>query len=123
MTIREIVRAGLSRIETIRTRTALNPLLWLLGLSLPLLLGAAVLIPDRVVQLSLIGVAGSSIFLTFLAYFVTLLREPQRLQSEEFLLQQIELLSLERKGLPPVPARPDLSSEAEAGARIEEDGS
>lgn len=78
MSIQEIVRAGLSRIES-KTRTALNPLLWLLGLSLPLLLGSAVLIPDRLVQLALIGLAGGSIFLTFLAYFVTLIREPGRL--------------------------------------------
>ena len=122
MTVQEIVRAGLSRVETIRTRTALNPLLWLLGLSLPLLLGTAILIPDRIVQLSLIVLVGGSIFMTFLAYFVTLIREPERLQSEEFLLQQIELLSLERKGLPSVPVQPELLPDVSPSVKILEEG-
>ncbi len=101
MTIGDIVRTGLSRIETIRTRTALNPLLWVLGLSLPLIFGSAVLIPNPVIQLTLIGLAGGSIFLTFVAYFATLFREPERLQSEEFVLRQLELKITERKQLPP----------------------
>ncbi len=111
MSLQEIVKAGLSRIETIKTRTALNPLLWLVGLSLPLLLGAAVLIPDRIVQLTLISLAGSSIFLTFIAFFVTLLRQPERLQSEEFVLRQLEMFLLERKNQPSVPADANIAEE------------
>jgi len=111
VSIQEIVRAGLSRIESIKTRTALNPLLWLLGLSLPLLLGSAVLIQDRLVQLALIGLAGGSISLTFLAYFVTLIREPGRLQSEEFVLRQLELFLLERKNHSSVPVDSNLTEE------------
>ena len=80
MTVHEIVKAGLSRIESIRTTTLMNPLLWVLGLVLPLLLGTAILIPNETVQLTLIGTAGGSIFLVFAAYFITLFRELDRLQ-------------------------------------------
>ena len=36
MKLEEIIRTGLSRVDTIRVaRTALNPLLWLVGLTTP----------------------------------------------------------------------------------------
>ena len=98
MRIEEVVRTGLSRIETITTRTAINPLLWLVGLTLPLLLGAAVLIPDRAIRFALIGSAMIPIAYTLVAYSVWMFRDPDRLQSEEFRVRQRALQFLYRKG-------------------------
>ena len=98
MKIEELIRTGLSRVETVITRTALNPLLWLVGLSLPMLLGAAVLIADQAVRLALIGLAALPICLTAIAYFLLLFRAPERLQSEEYRLRQRALQILYRKG-------------------------
>ncbi len=111
MTVHEIVKAGLSRIESIRTTTSMNPLLWVLGLALPLLLGTAILIPSELVRLTLIGIAGGSIFLVFAAYFITLFREPDRLQSEEYMLRQLELFILERKSQASIQVDTDISTD------------
>ena len=111
MTVHEIVKAGLSRIESIRTTTLMNPLLWVLGLVLPLLLGTAILIPNETIQLTLIGMVGSSIFLVFAAYFVTLFREPDRLQSEDYTLRQLELFILERKSREAIQVDSDTSTD------------
>ena len=111
MTVHEIVKAGLSRIESIRTTTLMNPLLWVLGLVLPLLLGTAILIPNETVQLTLIGMVGGSILMVFVAFFITLLRHPERLQSEEYMLRQLELFVLERKGQTAVQVGSDTSTD------------
>ena len=55
MKLDEIVRAGLSRVDAIRVvRTAINPLLWLVGLTTPLAFIAAMFVGDQLVQALLI---------------------------------------------------------------------
>jgi hypothetical protein len=55
MKIDEIVRAGLSRVDTIRVvRTAINPLLWLVGLTTPLAFVLAAIIGDQAIRVLLI---------------------------------------------------------------------
>ncbi|EJW13245.1 hypothetical protein A33M_0102 [Rhodovulum sp. PH10] len=99
----EIVRAGLSRVDTIRVvRTAVNPLLWLVGLTVPLFLLAAVLIDDRPVRLLLIGLAALLVLPALVAYFILLFRDPDRLQSEEYRIRLQELRFRYRKGRRPV---------------------
>ena len=78
---------------------------------LPLLLGTAILIPNETIQLTLIGMVGGSISLVFVAFFVTLFRDPERLQSEESMLRQLEIFILERKSQTAVKVDSDTSTD------------
>jgi hypothetical protein len=94
----EIIKTGLSRADTIKVRTAINPLLWLVGLTLPLCLMTAVVIADQIVRLVLLGLAAIPIIITIIAYFIFLFRDPDRLQSEEYRIRQRALQILYKKG-------------------------
>jgi hypothetical protein len=98
MKLEEIIKTGVSRIETIKVRTALNPLLWLTGLTLPTCVVATVAISDQIVRLVLLGLAAFSIIVTIVAYFILLFRDPDRLQSEEYRIRQRALQILYKKG-------------------------
>lgn len=98
MKLDEIIKTGLSRADTIKVRTAINPLLWLVGLTLPLCLVTAVVIADQIVRLVLLGLAAVPIIITIIAYFIFLFRDPDRLQSEEYRIRQRALQILYKKG-------------------------
>ena len=58
MKLDEIIRTGLSRVDTIRVvRTAINPLLWLVGLTTPIAFIFTAIIGDQVIRLALLGFA------------------------------------------------------------------
>lgn len=95
----QIVRAGLSRVDTIRVvRTAVNPLLWLVGLTMPVLLLVVILVDDRVIRLVFAGLAAIPVLATLVAYFIFLFRDPDRLQSEEYRIRQRAIQLLYRIG-------------------------
>lgn len=99
----QIVRAGLSRVDTIRVvRTAVNPLLWLVGLTMPVLLLTVVLVDDRTIRLVLAALASIPVLATLVAYFIFVFRDPDRLQSEEYQINVRELKLRYRKGRQPV---------------------
>jgi len=98
MKLDEIIKTGLSRVDTIKVRTAVNPLLWLVGLTLPACLSAAVVIADQIVRLALLALAAIPILITIIAYFIFLFRDPDRLQSEEYRIRQRALQILYKKG-------------------------
>lgn len=99
MKIEEIIRAGLSRIDTIRVvRTAINPLLWLVGLITPLALILSAIVDDRLVRVLLICFAALPVIATLIAYVIFMFRDPDRLQSEEYRIRQRALQILYRKG-------------------------
>jgi len=99
MKIEEIVRAGLSRVDTIRVvRTAINPLLWLVGLTTPLAFILAAFIGDQFTRLVLICFAAIPVIVTLIAYVIFMFRDPDRLQSEEYRIRQRALQILYRKG-------------------------
>jgi hypothetical protein len=98
MKLDEIVKTGLWRLDIVRVKTAVNPLLWLVGLTTPLSVLAAVLIDDRLVRLALLGFAGIPIIVTLIAYFVFMFRDPDRLQSEEYRIRQRAIQLLYRIG-------------------------
>ncbi|ABD85883.1 hypothetical protein [Rhodopseudomonas palustris] len=98
----QIVRAGLSRVDTIRVvRTAVNPMLWLAGFAAPMFLLAAVL-TDGASRLVSIALAAAFCFPAIVAYFILLFRDPDRLQSEEYRVRLQELKFRYRKGRKPV---------------------
>lgn len=115
MKIEEIIRAGLSRIDTIRVvRTAINPLLWLVGLTTPLAFILSAVVDDRLIRVLLICFAAIPIIATLIAYVIFMFRDPDRLQSEEYRIRQRALQILYRKG-----GSADIVDVANQVARIE----
>jgi hypothetical protein len=115
MKVEEIVRTGASRIESIRVRNALNPILWLTVPGPAIFLTAAWLFRDHAVVLGfLVAMAAVPVIAAIVAYFVLLFRSPDRLQSEEYRIRQIALRMLYRRG-----KSPEIVDVANQVARIE----
>lgn len=100
MRLDEIIRTSLSRIETIRVRNALNPLLWVIGLTTPLCLLTIVLVSAEVIRLAVLGFAALPVIVALIAYILLLIRDPDRLQSEDYRLRQTALQIIRRKASP-----------------------
>jgi hypothetical protein len=99
MKLEEIIRTGLSRVDTIRVvRTALNPLLWLVGLTTPAAFILAAFIGDQLIRLILLCFAAIPVVATLVAYVIFMFRDPDRLQSEEYRIRQRALQILYKKG-------------------------
>ncbi len=123
MSINDVLRAATSRAETIRVRNVLNPVLWGCAVSTPVCGGLAYLLgSDPILRYAFSALGAVPVLLLAVGYIYFMLRDPNRLQSEEFVTRQQELLLLARKFQPPVPAHPELSGDIAPEARIEEDG-
>ncbi|HEY6256097.1 MAG TPA: hypothetical protein VIY51_09925 [Xanthobacteraceae bacterium] len=115
MKIEEITRIGASRLERIRVRNALNPMLWLAVAAPIIFLPAAWYFHDYVPILwVLVTVASLPTIVAIAAYMILLFRSPDRLQSEEYQLRQRELRMIYRHG-----RRPDIFDEANQVIRVE----
>lgn len=115
MKLEEIIRTGLSRVDIIGVkRTAINPLLWLVGLIAPLSLILAAVIGDQTARLILFGFAAIPVIFTLIIYVVYMLRDPDRLQSEEYRIRQQALRYLYKKG-----GSTEIVNVANQAARIE----
>jgi ABC-type bacteriocin/lantibiotic exporter with double-glycine peptidase domain len=89
MKLEEIIRTGLSRVDTVRVvRTAINPLLWLVGLTTPIAFILAAIIGDQMIRLVLLCFAAVPVLVTLIAYVIFMFRDPDRLQSEEYRIRQ-----------------------------------
>lgn len=97
MKLEAILKTFTSRIGVVKVVNALNPLLWLTAAVTPISLLAAVLIGDPTARLAALGVAALPVLTTAIGYFLLLFRDPDRLQSEEYQLKQLEI-RLWRKG-------------------------
>jgi hypothetical protein len=85
----DLVKAATSRVEAVRVvRTAINPLLWLVGLVTPLAVLAAALVGDLWMRVTFSVLAFLPVIAAIAAYFMCLIRAPDRLQSEEYRLLQ-----------------------------------
>ena len=99
-----IARMAISRATAVRVRNVLNPLLWLSAVALPSSLIGAYMLRDYPWfsgPLLGVGLLCPVSALAGFAYFAV--RDPQRLHSEEFLIQQQRLM-LEARGAQPIPA-------------------
>ncbi len=102
MSLDELIRSATSRAGVVRVRNALNPLLWLCAVASPLCFGFAYAFSgDPVLRYGLVGLGASPIVAGLVAYLYLMLHHPDRLQSEEFMLRQMEIRITERKRLPP----------------------
>lgn len=84
-------------VARIEQRSAMNPMLWLTGISLPILIGAAYLFRDQpelchLFAYTALGVVAVAVFV----YIYLLFRKPEKLQSEEFQLKQAAINYCER---------------------------
>lgn len=99
MRLEEIIRTGLSRVDTIAVkRTAINPALWLVGLVTPISLLLTAIVADETTRLILFFFAAAPVVFTFIVYAVLIFRDPDRLQSEEYRIRQQALKYLYKKG-------------------------
>lgn len=99
MNLEEAIKSWSSRAGIVRVRSALNPMLWTMAVALPLFLLAAYFFRDDfLAKWVLLALAAIS----FLVTITSLFRDPDRLQSEEFVLKQQELViaSRSREGFP-----------------------
>ncbi len=113
MSLEEIIRSATSRAGIVRVRNALNPILWTCAVASPLCFGFAYAFgADPILRYGLAGLGTLPIILTLAAYIYFMFRNPDRLQSEEFVLRQQELTIIERKSGPPI----SLDGEAADGA-------
>jgi hypothetical protein len=117
LNIDEILQSYIKRSGVVRVKTALNPLLWAMPvLVLGSLLSAYFVGPEATTTLSLLGMTMLMVLTIIAAYGYFMFKDPDRLQSEEYMLAQKELSILERKGEEPVVIDPTGRS---AGKAIE----
>jgi hypothetical protein len=95
----DILRAAAAKVEAVRVvSSALNPLLWLTGIVAPLSLVLALWTIDVLLREVLMGLAILPVLVTIVAYFVLLIRDPDRLQSEEYRLRQRAMKMIYKRG-------------------------
>jgi hypothetical protein len=113
--IEEISRIGASRLERVRVRNALNPMLWM-SIALPIvLLPAAWIFRDNPwVVWFLLVLAALPTVTAIVAYMYFMISSPDRLQSEEYQLRQRELRMIYRHG-----RKPDILATMQEAARVE----
>lgn len=88
----------ISRAGVVRVRNARNPLLWMIALVTPTSwLAVYFLRDDIIVKYFFTAIGSLPVFGATVAYFIFIFRDPDRLQSEEFVLKQQEL-SIIRSG-------------------------
>ncbi len=122
MSLDEILRAAASRAETIRVRNVLNPVLWGCAVATPVCGGLAYLLEgDPILRYGFSATAVVPVLLLAVGYVYFMLRDPDRLQSEEFVSRQQELMLLARKAKPPVPAHLEFPDGRASATYIEED--
>lgn len=95
----ETIRTAVSRLGVVRVSGALNPLLYMTMVMVPTAWGCAWLFrEDKILQYGFVGL-GAIFALGFLLHYTRFaLSDPDRLQSEEYLVRKQELSMIERKG-------------------------
>jgi hypothetical protein len=102
MKVDEVIKSAFSRVGIVRVRNALNSLLWLSLICLSIAPGFAYLFrDDAILEYGFAAIAVAPILGSLIAYFVLLFRDPDRLQSEEFVLQQHAQQIIQTKGNAP----------------------
>lgn len=117
MSLQEVIRSVTSRAGIVRVRNAFNPILWGCAVATPVCFLSGLLFQaDPIIRYGLVALGALPVLTLIAAYLYFMLRDPDRLQSEEFVLRQQELTVTERKGLPTVTHEPrDVD---EAGSEI-----
>jgi hypothetical protein len=104
MILYETIKSWTSRAGVVRVRNALNPLLWAAGVLTPMSwIAAYAFRDDAILKYVLVALCALPVLATLGSYLYFMFRNPDRLQSEEFVLRQQELLIVSRSGDGPRP--------------------
>jgi len=99
MIFEEIAKLGVSRLERVRIRSALNPIIWLSVPTAVISWSAAWLFQyHSAIAGVLIGIGCLPIVAAVSAFMILLFKNPDRLQSEEYQLRQKALQMIYRRG-------------------------
>ena len=96
--LEQILGLTASKLGTVRVRSALNPFLWLVGGTAPIGVISALFVTDPVARYVLLATGVLPVVLTVIAAIFFLGWDRDRLQSEEFVLEQRRMAILARKG-------------------------
>ena len=103
MSLDGLIRSATSRAGVVRVSNVLNSLLWASATATPIcFVFSYVFGSDPLLHYGLAGLGSLPILLMLVAYVYFMFRQPDRLQSEEFVLRQQEISIIERKAGPPI---------------------
>ncbi len=112
MSLQEVIRHVTSRAEAVRVRNAFNPILWGCAVASPTcFLSAFLFASDPILRYALVALGSLPVLTLTTAHLYFMLRDPGRLQSEEFVPRQQQLTITERKGMPPLSVDPVIPDE------------
>jgi hypothetical protein len=99
--LEEILNSAISRSGVIRVRSALNPFLWALVWSVLFAFLAYLFRDDTATRFLCIGLSALPMFVALAVGVGFAISDPDRLQSEQFVLRQQALKTLYRRGATP----------------------
>ncbi len=94
----ELIRIAISRAGIVRVRNALNPFLWGFVWSVVFAVLTYIFKDDAVMKYMCLLLAAAPMFVALGVGLGFALTDPDRLQSEEFVIRQQELTLIEKKG-------------------------
>jgi beta-lactamase regulating signal transducer with metallopeptidase domain len=98
MTFGSTTTSAAAAAQRLRVRSALNPVLWLVGIGSPITLGAAYIFRDHPVVMGILVAVGVAPILTACAGFVYFaLRKSEKLQSEDYQLRHEALQVIQER--------------------------
>jgi hypothetical protein len=86
MSIEDVIGNAFSRVGVVRVRSALNPFLWCFVWTLAFLIAAYFMRGDAVARYACLGFAAFPLAVTLAVGVFFALKDPDRLQSEEFVI-------------------------------------
>ncbi len=98
MSVDHLIKSGFSRVGVVHVRSALNPFLWSFSWSLVFLGFAAVFREDPLAKYVLLSLSAVPMIVTMPIGCFFAIKNPDRLQSEEYRLRQRALQILQKRG-------------------------
>jgi len=115
MRLEDLVRSASTRVDAVRVvGSAINPLLWLTGLVSPLSLVLSVSAGEAWQRAAMFLLGIVPVAITIAVYVRFMIRDPDRLQSEEYRLRQTALKMLYKRG-----AKTEIVEVAKDSPRVE----
>ena len=98
MILEEVVRSAVSRAGVVRVRNALNPFLWGFVWTVVFAVLTYLFKDDAVMKFACLALAAAPEMVALVIGVGFAVMNPDRLQSEEFVIRQQELTLIEKKG-------------------------
>ena len=98
MSLDEVVKSAISRAGVVRVRSALNPFLWCFVWTIIFAVLTYLLRDDAISKFVCLGMAALPEVVALSVGIGFAIKNPDRLQTEEFIIRQRELTMIEKKG-------------------------